>query len=161
MTARKKALPRKPLKRRKIKVDKLDKVFGDCVKLRAGYCCENCNTFYAEGNRAGLECSHFFTRSRIPTRWHPSNAAAHCTSCHFRLGGNPIEFAEWIRNHLGRNEAKILASKSIEMLHIRQAEREEIYQNLKASFEEMSARRESGEAGRLEFEDPYPDYLWA
>ncbi len=160
MTTRKKAPVRKPLKRRKIKVDKLDKIFGDCVKLRAGHRCEVCKTYYPEGMRAGLETSHHFTRSRIPVRWHPSNASAMCTHCHFRMGGCPIEFAQWIKDHLGKSEAKILAAKSIEVLHIRQAERKEIYENLEASFAEMLARRESGEAGRLEFEDPYPEYLW-
>ncbi len=142
-----------------IRRDKRDKLFSLLIRERANNTCERCKTYYPEGNRSGLECSHFFTRSRKSIRWHPLNAAAHCTGCHTRLGGNPLEFADWIHTYLGKQQRAILRARNGQLLRLKKHDLADIHANLKASWQDMQARREAGETGRLEFESPYPEHL--
>lgn len=145
----------------KIKRDKRDILFSKLVRERANNTCECCDTYYPEGNRSGLECSHFFTRSRKSIRWHPLNAAAHCTGCHSHLGGNPIEFANWILSHLTPKDYLLLTALAGRIVPLKKHDLDDIHANLKASWEDMQARRASGETGRLEFESPYSEHLTA
>lgn len=135
-----------------MKRDKMDIIFSKLVRERANWTCEVCGTHYPEGKRQGLECSHFFTRSKRSTRWHPKNAAAHCTKCHFHLGGNPIEFAEWIEGHLGKPEAEALRLKANTPLKFTKTMKADLYQEMKAEMSRLEALRSEGETGRLEFE---------
>ena len=51
----------------------------------------------------------------------------------------------------------ILQQKAEQVTPLKKHHKVEIYENLKASWEDMQARRESGETGRLEFSDPMPE----
>ena len=64
-----------------------DIAFSDCVRERANWTCERCGTYYPEGNRGGLECSHHHSRGNWGIRFDPLNAEALCTGCHFLEGG--------------------------------------------------------------------------
>ncbi len=141
----------------KIKRDKRDILFSMLVRERAEWACERCTTYFSEGNRSGLECSHFFTRSRKSGRWNPLAAAAHCTGCHKELGSNPIQFHRWILAHLGPKKTSQVEALSAKIIHLKKHHKEEIHANLKASWEDMQARRKAGETGRIEFDDPMPD----
>lgn len=143
-----------------IKRDKRDKLFSNLVRERAGWSCERCLKYFPEDHRNGLECSHFFTRSRKSIRWFPDNAAAHCTGCHTTLGGNPWEFADWIRDYLGPQRSSILRARNSQLVHLKKHHLVEIHLNLKASWEHMQEQRAAGETGRLEFDDPMPEHLW-
>ena len=142
-----------------IKRTQPDIIFSNLVRERAEWTCERCHTYFPEGNRGGLECSHFYTRSRKSVRWAPNNAAAQCTGCHSHLGGNPMEFADWIREHLGPEKSAALIVQNRQSLQLKRYDKREILANLKASWEHMQSQRRAGEAGRLEFESPYPEYL--
>ncbi len=145
----------------KVRRDKSDILYSLLVRERAGWACERCNARFSEHQRGGLECSHFYTRSRRSVRVHPLNSAAHCTGCHTWLGGNPLEFGKWIEAHLGTKKTLHLQTLSRQLVNLKKHDKADIHANLKASWEDMQARRKAGEAGRLEFEDPMPDDVWA
>ena len=136
-----------------------DIIFSNLVRERAEWSCERCHTYFPEGHRAGLEASHFYTRSRKSVRWSPLNCAAHCTGCHSSLGGNPMEFADWIREYLGPEKSAALIAQNRILMRLKRHDKREILANLKASWEHMQSCRCAGETGRLEFDDPYPEHL--
>ena len=130
----------------------LDKVFSLLVRLRVSYRCEKCTTYYPEGNRQGLHCSHFFSRRNRSTRWDSMNAAAHCYKCHQDLGGNPANFVEWQTAHLGEREYAFLKLRAGTPRKFSGPDRDELYQEMRAQLKHMESRRASGEAGRIEFD---------
>ncbi len=135
----------------RVKTDKRDTVFSLLVRERAGWRCEVCGTRYDPENAAGLQCSHFFTRSKRSTRWAAENAAAQCTACHMRMGGNPIEFAEWIKGYLGEERYDALRRKANTPHKYTKADLEDLYQKLKSELASMRAKRAAGVTGRIEF----------
>jgi len=139
-----------------MKIDKKDKIFSLLVRERAGWICEakvKCSgKHYPEGDRRGLECSHFWSRTARSTRWCGMNAAAHCTSCHFHLGGNPILFNSWIEGHLGTDTMERVERLARTVAHFSKGQLEDIYWHLKDQYKIMLAKRADGETGRIEFE---------
>ena len=135
---------------KKIKIQKVDSIFSKCTRERTNWCCEVCNTYYPESRRQGIHCSHFFSRRHYSVRWHPLNVAAHCYSCHTNLGGNPIEFTEWIRNHLGDRYDELLELKN-SPVRFRDRDRKEMYHHFKSELARMQDLRINGESGRIEF----------
>lgn len=75
-----------------------DEWFSKCVRERAGWVCERCAGQYQRGAAKGLHCSHWISRGKKPTRWHPRNAFAHCFACHVYLTMNDgtDRFRSWI-----------------------------------------------------------------
>ena len=130
---------------------KQDAVFSDLVRERANWTCEVCGKYYPEGSRGGLECSHFYSRSRNSTRLHPLNAAAQCTHCHFQLGGDPVLFTEWINQHLKKGEPEYLRFLANKIQKKPKWYKEEEYQHLKKELARMRKLRLEGETGRIEF----------
>ena len=139
----------------KIKRDKADDLFSKLVRERAGWTCEHCHKHYLEGNRNGLECSHFYGRRHKAVRWHPLNAAAHCTRCHTQLGGDPVEFREWIRGYLGEQDFNKLQVMHRGILRVPAWYKKQIVANLKAELDRLLEERAQGKTGRLEFNSPY------
>jgi hypothetical protein len=120
-----------------IKIKASDTWFSRCVRMRAGWICESCNTQYEQGS-TGLHCSHFFSRSRRSTRWHPVNAAAHCMGCHSNLGGNPIKFQEWIQRYLSEKNYALLYASARKLVKVSKKDEAEIAAHYKRTFEKMS-----------------------
>ncbi len=143
----------------KTRRDKLDIIFSQLVRERAEWACEACGRYFPEGDRQGLHASHSFSRRKKNIRWSPLNCSAHCFSCHKTLGENPVLFHDWIRGHLGDEKFAALRVQAERIVHLKKHDKADIYANLKASWADMQARRAAGETGRLEFENPYPDYL--
>ena len=88
-------------------------------------------------------------------RWHPHNAAAHCFSCHQRLGGNPIDFADWIRAYLvrfyGDAAANDLPAMSRRVVRWRKKDLEELYEEMKCELASVVSERKLGKEGRIDF----------
>ena len=120
----------------KIRIDKRDTIFSKLIRTRDKWTCQRCGRKYEEGSQ-GLHCSHFFSRRHRGTRWSVENAAAHCMGCHAYLGGNPIEFAEWIEAYLGRDRFSQLRMKAMKVTKFTKADLEWIYQDLKAQLKEL------------------------
>jgi len=70
-----------------IKRTPADIVFSKCVRERASWHCERCASYFPEGNRGGLDCSHHHSRGSWSIRFNPLNAEALCYGCHSHYGG--------------------------------------------------------------------------
>lgn len=88
----------------KIRIDPLDKLFSQMIRLR-DKTCQYC------GKQGRLETSHFHGRRKHSVRYDPDNACALCYSCHMYLGENPYKHTEFFRKRLG--------SERFEQLNIR------------------------------------------
>lgn len=100
----------------------------------------------------GLHCSHLFSRRHKMTRWCAENAAAHCFACHSYLGGNPVEFNEWIVNHLGLARTAALRELKQQVCTWKAPELQRLLDHLNAEHAYMLQQRRSGVTGRIEFE---------
>jgi len=92
----------------RIKIDILDKLFSQLVRLMADNHCEYCGV-YKEMRQ--LQCSHFHGRRKRSVRYDPDNACACCFTCHQYLGSNPYAHTEFFKKRLG--------SEGLEQLNIR------------------------------------------
>ncbi len=121
----------------KLRIDALDQLFSLYIRARAGWKCERCGKYYPEGDRQGLDCSHFVGRAHKGTRWAEDNAAAHCRGCHQHLGANPILFVDWIINHMGGQRYALLRARASKPTKITLADRAMIARELLAKLEKI------------------------
>lgn len=99
----------------------------------------------------GLDCSHLFSRSNRATRWHPDNAFSHCTGCHSKLGGNPVEFYLWAYGRLGEPRLTTLRRDASRVRKWSLTELQELYQHYQDEYQRLKELRAKGEIGRIEF----------
>ena len=78
----------------KVRIDPLDKLFAQYIKLRDKWC-QRC------GGTSGLQTAHFFGRARKSVRWDEDNACLLCFGCHQYFHSRPLEFVEWFKSRLG------------------------------------------------------------
>lgn len=133
-----------------IKITPADKWFSLCVRERAGWVCEVCGTQYQE-NSQGLHCSHIYSRRHKSVRLYADNGTSMCMGCHQRLGGNPLEFADWSRRHLGDARIELLKERKNSIFKFTKQDEKEAAAFYKAQYEEMKRKRAEGFQGRLEF----------
>ena len=74
----------------KIKRTEADKHFSNCVRIRAKWTCQKCDTDYSDRNKQGLQCSHLIGRGHYAVRYDPKNALALCTKCHHDVTAHPV-----------------------------------------------------------------------
>lgn len=75
--------------------NKLDKIVSEVVRSR-GYCVWCGNKRYEL-----LQCAHIYSRANLAVRWDLTNCLCLCAACHFRGHQKPLEFSEFVREHLG------------------------------------------------------------
>lgn len=90
-------------------------------------------------------------RRHVGLRWHPSNAISLCRGCHLFFTEHPFDFAEWCRDYLGEEVVSELRRESSRPVKWVKADRDDIYQHMKAELDTMVARRAEGELGRIDF----------
>ncbi len=73
---------------------KCDKLFSAYIRSRGA--CEWCGK-----SDDTLQCAHIFSRRYLVTRWDELNALCLCAGCHFKAHHKPLEFAEFVNDHLG------------------------------------------------------------
>lgn len=117
-----------------MKRDTADTAFSNFIREKNNWTCQKCKKYYPEGHRQGLHCSHFFSRRHQSTRYYSKNATAHCFSCHQHLGGNPIEFAQWIEEYLGEGEYEDLIKRKNTICKRPKKEKLEIAKHWKAQL---------------------------
>ena len=66
----------------KVKIDNADKVFSEYIRLRDGKCVRCSRLGEGKQGIVGLQCSHYYGRSRESTRFDESNADSLCFGCH-------------------------------------------------------------------------------
>jgi hypothetical protein len=96
----------------RIKLDKLDVLFSQFIRMRAIQLvggCERCLS--PKKDYKQLQTSHFFGRSRRSVRWDEDNAIGTCGACHIYFGSHPLEHTEWFRNHLGEEKLDMLQGR--------------------------------------------------
>ena len=125
-----------------MKRDTADTAFSNFIREKNNWTCQKCKKYYPEGHRQGLHCSHFFSRRHQSTRYYSKNATAHCFSCHQHLGGNPIEFSEWIRQHLGDADYEALIVRKNTICKRTKKEKKEIGKHWQSQLSYMIKRRE-------------------
>jgi len=79
--------------------DKLDKLWAQVVKLRAGNRCEMC------GKTGRLNSHHIYSRSNLRVRWHIPNGVCLCAGCHalgnYSAHKAPADFMDWLEEERG------------------------------------------------------------
>lgn len=102
----------KPRKKRKwIRYDALDQLFGKYIRLRDGKC------QYCGRSDRRLEAAHMFGRGKHSTRFDPENVYAMCggpheSVCHRWLDLHTTEKLAWLRKRLGDARFEALELKS-------------------------------------------------
>ena len=111
---------------------KLDKIFSLIVRKR-GYCAKCDTTEYKK-----LQCAHIFSRSRLSVRWDLDNAICLCFKDHFHWAHRePILFAEFVKNYLGRVRYNALKQKASMIKKWTLEDLKELYEILKGYYEKM------------------------
>lgn len=124
-------------KKRKIKLDGVDKLFSLYIRNRDAWTCQKCGTYYPVGAQ-GLHCSHLFSRRHKSIRWEPLNAVAHCFNCHMWFGGNPIEAYRWIVEYLGEERLAELERMKAQTVRDNETYRQEQKAKLRELLSEIS-----------------------
>jgi hypothetical protein len=82
----------------KIKRTTADGHFSNCVRIRAKWKCQRCETDYTDRNRQGLQCSHLIGRGHYAVRYDPANALSLCTRCHHDMTAHPVAHVQLWRD---------------------------------------------------------------
>lgn len=135
-----------------IKRDAADAAFSDCVRERANWTCEHCETYYPEGSRRGIECAHIIGRRVKRLRQHPDNAVCLCTACHMHFSSQPIEFTRFITEKIGQGLIDILHELARELIKYNKAFVKDCAAHYREQLKIMQEKRKQGETGYLEFE---------
>ena len=77
----------------RIKIDSLDRLFAQYIKLR-DKTCQYC------GGTGGLQTAHFWGRGMKSVRWDVDNACLLCFGHHQYFHSRPLEYVEWFSNRL-------------------------------------------------------------
>jgi len=103
-----------------IKTDAADSWFSKCVRKRANWKCEACT------RTETLQCAHVYGRREKSVRWDGMNALSLCHSCHRNFTENPLDFARFCLNRLGRAHMDLLNEKRQHKLKTTAALRKEM-----------------------------------
>lgn len=135
-----------------IKRDKLDAIFSDLVRERAGWRCE----YSGAGPDSHLECAHIYGRRRRSTRWHPMNAVCLSSASHRYFTENPLAFTNWLKAKFGIDYLHTLAEIAAPVAKFNARQIEGLYRHYLAEFARMELARQNGRGGRIEFSWPDP-----
>jgi len=114
----------KKSKRRAI-VRKLDKLWAEIVKIRAGYRCQRC------GKKSNnLQAHHICGRRKYSTRWVIENGVALCAACHILVQENFVEASELVKKVLEKEVYEALKKRAEMVIKYTTNELEELLQML-------------------------------
>lgn len=95
---------------RKKLVDKLDKVFSKYIRTRNatgnGYVV--CFTCGKKAKWNEMDCGHFVSRKKLPTRWNEQNCQNQCKLCNIFQNGNQYIFGVNLDKKYGEGTAQKL-----------------------------------------------------
>lgn len=95
-------------KQDKAKATKLHSLY---VRTRDGFTCRWCGSTKSEGKQ--IQCAHIISRSISATRTDERNAVALCASCHWKQSKNPLVWARWLEEELGREHLDDLLNRGV------------------------------------------------
>ena len=102
----KRKTPKKPMKRKQIKLFPLDLLFSKYIRAKADYTCEYCGN---KPSPQGLHCSHFIGRRYRNTRWLEDNVSCVCFGCHNYFHDFPSEHRDFFIKRLGTERVEQLS----------------------------------------------------
>jgi len=129
----------------KVRIDKLDVLFSQYIKLKAGGLCEFCGQ--PPKSQYGYHCHHGVAGRRyLNTRWLEDNCIAACNGCHNFLGDFPGINADFFKKRIGTKryeELEIIARTYRKMTPERKEEikldlKEKIKQSLHSLYSSSS-----------------------
>jgi len=137
-----------------IKRTPADKAFSDCIRSAAEWTCERCETYYPEGRRMGLHCSHYHGRGKWGVRFNVNNAEALCYGCHQYLGAHPNLHTDHKLESIGQGAIDILQEKANDTSLGRAARRDakDIAKHYRTEFKRIHQLRLDGTVGKLTIE---------
>lgn len=96
----------------KIKRSAQDAKFSNLIRAWGNWRCQKCHTFYPEGKRQGLHCSHFHGRRKASTRFDTDNCDALCFGCHQFFHENRGLYTSWKKFRLGKVMFEMLEARA-------------------------------------------------
>ena len=90
---------------------KATKLHSELVRRRDNYTCRWCGSRREDGKQ--IQCAHIISRSVSATRTDERNALALCASCHWKQSKNPLVWARWLEDELGRDHLDDLLSRGV------------------------------------------------
>jgi len=133
-----------------IKRDALDALFSDLIRERVNWTCEKCERNFAH-ERVQLQCAHIVGRRVLLLRHDPRNAVALCASCHHYFTDRPLEFAGWVRGHIGDTIPDELKRLSNVVHKKHKTWKKEARAHYREELKKMEQKRKDGDVGYLEF----------
>ena len=131
--------------------------FSDCIRIREDYTCEHCKTHIYEGDRQAAQSAHLVSRKFNSLRVDPDNACMLCASCHASFGDDPILFNRWLVEYFGDAHLDKLQQKKERVMKGFKKEEKERSKHYLKEFRRMTALRNSGLEGRIEFKGYYDE----
>lgn len=113
---------------RKTLVRQLDKVIGDIVKLRDGFC-------VCCGTSQNLTPGHLFSRIAYSTRWDLNNVYCQCSSCNFRHESDPYPLTNYFIEIWGRKKLDDLHRQYVTPRKFKDYELAEMLQGMRTFLE--------------------------
>jgi len=118
------------MRRGTVKIDPLDRLFADYVKLKAGGMCEYCGQ---TPKSQGYHCHHGVAGRRyLNTRWEEDNCVALCLACHNLFSDIPGINQGFFLKRIGSKRMEEIEVIARTYKKMTQARRDEI----KAEFQE-------------------------
>ena len=108
-------LTKTPPKKRYMKLDELDILFSQFIRMRAAKRCGGCERCLTPHKWQDLQCSHFYGRGDKSTRWDESNCKGTCGGCHFYLDAHPLYHVQWMEQFLGKEQFELLQGRNRQM----------------------------------------------
>lgn len=90
---------------------KATKLHSLLVRTRDNFTCRWCGATKESGKQ--IQCAHIVSRSISATRTDERNAVALCASCHWAQSKNPLVWARWIEEELGKEAIDDLLSRGV------------------------------------------------
>ena len=114
---------------------KLDDVWRELVKKKAGYKCEYCGTKTKQ-----LHAHHIFSRSKKSVRWYVQNGICLCAGHHvlsstFSAHKTPLEFTYWLEKDKGKEFIERLTIRAHSVSKLMKFEKELLLVELKRELD--------------------------
>ena len=90
---------------------KATKLHSLVVRTRDNFTCRWCGITRNEGKQ--IQCAHIISRAISATRTDEENALALCASCHWKQSKNPLVWARWLEQELGKAHLDYLLDKGV------------------------------------------------
>lgn len=117
------------------KLKREDELFSKFIRLRDGSCVNCGQPGSGPLGIDGLECSHFFKRRFMGTRFHPANCDALCNSCHQTFEVDRAKYTQFKINQLGGTD--ILNSLRLKSLEITKRSQSNFLQEIKTMLKTL------------------------